>query len=388
MEEPTVIIGSGVSGITTGLALQCLGVETKIYTAHTYSGVSDKNNHPEFSSLFPAASVIPHSVYSDQLEELFKNSQSFFYDLLEANLSGLCLHKHYEVFEFERERPPYCNWMHNLQPIANDANLPRPNDEISLFGWKFNCIFTDWPHYFSALIQLYKKSGGTIINQQVESSDIPAIEANTIINCSGIGSAKLFDDPTEKQIISWGQLIRKRKAPTFSTEGGKAISYNYTPKASVYSDNNGNACDVYCYPNNEGWVLGGSRQTMEIGKANQHNISHPGKTYTIDGQQIPAPMIDLNAKILHKLTGRTLSPKDKLSTSAGYRYVRSYSNGLRLEKEQLGNKIIYHNYGHGGAGVTLSWGCAFKIASQIRNTNINDVSSLVLNNIESLQNSC
>jgi D-amino-acid oxidase len=32
--------------------------------------------------------------------------------------------------------------------------------------------------------------------------------------------------------------------------------------------------------------------------------------------------------------------------------------GPRLEVERVGGKRIAHNYGHGGAGVTLSWGCA------------------------------
>src|SRR3990170_2594905 len=30
--------------------------------------------------------------------------------------------------------------------------------------------------------------------------------------------------------------------------------------------------------------------------------------------------------------------------------------GFRLEKEELGNKTIIHNYGHGGSGWSLSWG--------------------------------
>lgn len=31
---------------------------------------------------------------------------------------------------------------------------------------------------------------------------------------------------------------------------------------------------------------------------------------------------------------------------------------LRLEAERRGNKVLIHNYGHGGSGVTLAWGCA------------------------------
>ncbi|HZN93159.1 MAG TPA: FAD-dependent oxidoreductase, partial [Myxococcales bacterium] len=31
---------------------------------------------------------------------------------------------------------------------------------------------------------------------------------------------------------------------------------------------------------------------------------------------------------------------------------------IRLEAERRGSLTIVHNYGHGGAGVTLCWGCA------------------------------
>src|SRR5262249_13842125 len=39
--------------------------------------------------------------------------------------------------------------------------------------------------------------------------------------------------------------------------------------------------------------------------------------------------------------------------------LRPYrSTGFRVEATRLGNKLLIHNYGHGGAGVTLSWGTA------------------------------
>lgn len=36
-------------------------------------------------------------------------------------------------------------------------------------------------------------------------------------------------------------------------------------------------------------------------------------------------------------------------------------SGIRLEIEHFKNKVIIHNYGHGGSGITLSWGCAHRV---------------------------
>jgi glycine/D-amino acid oxidase-like deaminating enzyme len=47
--------------------------------------------------------------------------------------------------------------------------------------------------------------------------------------------------------------------------------------------------------------------------------------------------------------------KDRvIRTVVGLRPFRS--PGFRIEKEKLGTKIVVHNYGHGGGGITLSWG--------------------------------
>ncbi|MER9877959.1 FAD-dependent oxidoreductase [Mesorhizobium sp. M0118] len=45
---------------------------------------------------------------------------------------------------------------------------------------------------------------------------------------------------------------------------------------------------------------------------------------------------------------------------AGVRPFRSGS--YRLEHEMVGNKFVVHNYGHGGAGISMSWGCAVAVA--------------------------
>jgi D-amino-acid oxidase len=42
--------------------------------------------------------------------------------------------------------------------------------------------------------------------------------------------------------------------------------------------------------------------------------------------------------------------------------VRPYREGsYRLDAESVSGKFVVHNYGHGGAGITLSWGCAARV---------------------------
>ena len=51
-----------------------------------------------------------------------------------------------------------------------------------------------------------------------------------------------------------------------------------------------------------------------------------------------------------------------IRTVAGLRPFRPA--GFRVEREALGDKALVHNYGHGGSGITLSWGTA-KLATEL-----------------------
>ena len=51
-----------------------------------------------------------------------------------------------------------------------------------------------------------------------------------------------------------------------------------------------------------------------------------------------------------------------ISTWAGLRPVRAAAaGGVRLELERGATPVV-HNYGHGGSGVVVSWGCAADVA--------------------------
>jgi len=47
--------------------------------------------------------------------------------------------------------------------------------------------------------------------------------------------------------------------------------------------------------------------------------------------------------------------------------LRPYRDGsYRLDAQTISNKFFVHNYGHGGAGITLSWGCAAKVRDIVK----------------------
>ncbi|MGH9874509.1 MAG: FAD-dependent oxidoreductase [Pyrinomonadaceae bacterium] len=85
---------------------------------------------------------------------------------------------------------------------------------------------------------------------------------------------------------------------------------------------------------------------------------------------VAAPALRSRAFAAALLEQRRLAPvrvsRDRLiRTAVGLRPFRS--EGFVVEAEKLREKLLVHNYGHGGAGVTLSWGTASMAVDLARN---------------------
>lgn len=366
MKEKITVIGGGVSGITTALTLQLLGYETTIFARHL---VDEKApDDPKFASLYPAASVIPHSVETDKLDSLFPVSQEIFELLLEKQLPGMQLHRHFELYEFPKENPTYAQTMNNFERIdkTKDLPIPRRPGTDKLYGWVFDCLVTEWPAYIYNLYDWYIKEGGSIVKKHILPEEIAKLESDIIINCSGIWSPDIFKDSEPKQVVK-GHLLYIKDAPLIRDSSGSISSYNYTPDKTMYADPYGDATDVYFYPRTNSWILGGSRQQGLIDEQDTWSGKEHTDTLTIDGIEIPRQIYELNQQIVKNTYGIDVSQFSNISVKTGYRYVRNHQkNGLRLEKVKEYGKTIIHNYGHGGAGVTLSWGCALEVAGFVQ----------------------
>jgi D-amino-acid oxidase len=70
---------------------------------------------------------------------------------------------------------------------------------------------------------------------------------------------------------------------------------------------------------------------------------------------IPSAMlpVDLPETTCH-LPRVRVSEDREIRTVVGLRPFRP--SGFRVAKEMVGNTAVVHNYGHGGGGITLSWG--------------------------------
>src|SRR5262249_46555737 len=126
---------------------------------------------------------------------------------------------------------------------------------------------------------------------------------------------------------------------------------------------NSSAEYVHFFPRSDGWVLG---QTREPGVLDENGVwkgaAVCGPEIRVGEQSVPAAIIELNESLLKNWLGQDLRGR-LLVAREGYRYYRDPTDsGVRLEAEQVGGSLIVHNYGHGGSGITMSWGCAIESA--------------------------
>jgi hypothetical protein len=146
----------------------------------------------------------------------------------------------------------------------------------------------------------------------------------------------------------------------------RPAAYNYTPTAEVYSRGDGDPEYVHFFPRSDGWILGQTREPGFLDANGQwQGTAVLGPRRVIGQIAVPEQIIALNDELLQSWVGQKLGARE-LTARQGYRYYRDPSgSGVRLSAETLDGLVI-HNYGHGGSGVTVSWGCAVECSRLLK----------------------
>jgi D-amino-acid oxidase len=92
------------------------------------------------------------------------------------------------------------------------------------------------------------------------------------------------------------------------------------------------------------------------------------RPYVID------PPVGVGRNVRH-FTPVNVSPERVIRTVVGLRPYRP--SGFVVRAEPLGDKLLVHNYGHGGGGVTLSWGTAYLAAELVRESSRTGASAVI-----------
>ncbi|CAN95493.1 FAD-dependent oxidoreductase [Sorangium sp. So ce145] len=153
------------------------------------------------------------------------------------------------------------------------------------------------------------------------------VEGDCIVNCTGLGARALTGD---------GELI--------GVYGQVAIvEPGEIPPDVALGDERDESALVYVIPRRREIVIGGCF------------IPSPD-----DRPLTPDP--ELADAMLQRVRAAGLKPGRLLGSRAG---LRPYRSTVRVERE---GRVI-HNYGHGGSGYTLAWGCAHEVSAMLRDGN-------------------
>ena len=256
----------------------------------------------ETTSAVAAAIWYPYrALPQDRVTEWAGSSYAEFMGLAHDPDTGVQMRTGTEVFTAP-QRDPW--WRAAVPGLDRETSLP----EGYVDGWTFVTPLIEMPLYLRWLIQRVLDLGGTITRLNL--GGLPS-GADLVVNCSGLGARLLGADKSVVPVR--GQVV-------------------YVEQVGL-----------------DRWLLDGTGPTYIVPRS--RDIVVGGTDVMGEWSRTPSPenAADILARAARLVP--ELKAANVIRHKVGLRPVRP---AVRVER--VGD--VVHCYGHGGAGVTLSWGCA------------------------------
>lgn len=306
--ERVVVVGAGVSGLTTAVVLAEAGARVHVVAEEL----------PGLTSLAAGAMWGPYLVEpKDKVDQWSRHSLEVFRDLADDPGAGVRLTSGIEASRDAESLPGWARALPGFRP-AEPTELPAGFTS----GYRFTVPLIDMPVYLDYLQCRLRKAGGSIEQRRL-SSFADAGPASAIVNCAGLGAGTLISDVDVRPIRGQHVIVANPGLTEF------------------FSEDTGSSPDLLCiYPHGDTVVLGGT---------------------AIDGDGD----LEADEKAAAGILARCAEVEPRLVDAEilGHRVgARPTRDRVLVEADRLpdGTHLV-HNYGHGGAGVTLSWGCAVEV---------------------------
>jgi D-amino-acid oxidase len=307
------VVGCGVIGLTAALSLREAGVDARIVTAALPA---------ETTSSVAAALWYPYKAYPEDLVLLWgKRTFEVFEDLARIPESGVYMRYGVELWHERVPDPWWVEAVPQVRRCAEDELPPGYRD-----GHAFVAPVVEMPVYLGYLLNRFARAGGRIEQRAIHSLENVG-EARVVVNCAGLGARELAGDLSMEPIR--GQIVRVRNP------GLERFMLDEENPEGV----------TYVVPRSDDCILGGTAE---------------------EGAWDTEPDPETAAGILRRCAALepSLAGIEVLGHKVGLRPGRPE---IRLEREDAARgQPLVHNYGHGGSGVTLSWGCAEETLRLVR----------------------
>jgi len=345
-----LVIGGGVSGLTTSLCLRRSGFEVVVVADRFASGTT--------STVAGALWEWPPSVCGRHHDQRLlgrskvwcMTSYEVFAELAkDAHTTGVYLRP--AVFYLKRlveEDPLELAKMNEMKDRVRDfvhsPALIAENGVNPDFGVKdaYSLLapMVDTDRYLVWLLREVISSGCEVRQQRMRGNLLERedairreFEVDAIVNCSGLGSTELARDTDLSP--HRGALIRVHN-------DGRAMPRITSAHCVAHDASRGEQDMVFIVPRGEDTlVLGGLVEPDEW-----------GLDIGLDNYEPVRAMFRRCVEFLPVLAHAQIDQAEPVRV--GLRPFRR--EDVRLEREPGGRLV--HNYGHGGAGISLSWGCA------------------------------
>lgn len=311
------VVGAGAIGLSTALHIQ-----DRIRNCDV-TIIADKFS-PSTTSDGSAGLWTPFIVPDKQKEIINRwalQTYRYLWDMFhseDAYQYGVQLISGFNFCQEMKNDPPWSKCVVGFRRLGKEELKDYPGREFGVF---YTAFTIDVPSLLSSFLRKFREQGGFVIAKKLKSLQEIDSFYDVIVNCSGLGAAELIDDVTIKP--KRGQVIRA-KAPWIK---------------HFYIDIDRSDDVTYILPGVNSVVLGGTSQD--------------GNNSTEDNQADIDGIKERCLKLMPSLRDSKVQ-----GTWTG---LRPYRETIRLEIDMVtaGLKAkIVHNYGHGGSGLTLFWGCA------------------------------
>jgi D-amino-acid oxidase len=302
-----VVVGGGVSGLTTAVVLAERGHRVRLWSrepaAATTSAVA--------GALWWPYRIEPEALVGDWALETLREYEEL---SAEPGETGVRLVAGVHLGERLAALGPWARRITGLSEVAEGLRVTLP--------------LIDMPVHLDWLERRLLAAGGAIERRAVSGFEEAAAQAPAVVNCTGLGARELVPDAGIRPVR--GQLVVVENP-------GIEEWYTQADPAS--------GATTYIFPQPGGLVLGGTAE------ADNSRMAPDPRT----AREIVARC----ARVRPEIAGARV-----LEHRVGLRPAREA--GVRIEAVRLaGGGLLVHNYGHGGAGVTVALGCATAAAQLV-----------------------